>query len=112
MGDVTPFRRPINWSKLRTDEAETIIRERSQNSVQVVFTDHTWERVPEREIPRVTVFEILRTGSCFDQPERNEKGNWQVILSKRVAGHREAGAVTIILEDEDLLVIRTVEWID
>ncbi len=78
----------------------------------MIFTDHTWERVAEREINRADVSDILRTGFCLDQPKRNERGNWQVIVSKRLAGHREAGAVTIILEGEDKLIVRTVEWID
>lgn len=113
MGDVTPIR-PINWRNLRTDEAERIIRSRSgsRNTVQVIFTDHTWDRVDEREITREDVFSILRGGFCVEKPERNEKGHWQVVVSKKIAGHREAGAVTIILEDEEKLIIRTVEWMD
>ncbi len=106
MGEVTPFRRPINWNKLRADEAETVIRRRAEDTGQVIFTYHTWERVPEREITRADTFDILRTGYCLNQPKRNERGNWQVIVSKRLAGHREAGAVTIILEGEDKLVAR------
>ena len=95
MGEVTPFRRPINWNKLRADEAETVIRRRAgpEDTGQVIFTDHTWDRVPEREINRADTFDILRTGYCLDQPKRNERGNWQVTVSKRLAGHREAGAV-------------------
>ena len=114
MGEVLSFRRPVNWNKLRTDEAEAIIRQRAgaEDTGQVIFTDHTWDRVPEREINRADISDILRTGFCLDQPKRNEKGDWQVIVSKRLAGHREAGAVTIILEGEDKLIIRTVEWID
>ena len=112
MGEVTPFRRPINRNKLRADEAETVIRQRAEVTVQVIFTDHTWERVPEREITRADTFDILQTGHCLDQPKRNERGNWQVIVSKRLAGHREAGAVTVILEGEEKLIIRTVEWMD
>ena len=114
MSNVTPFRRPINWGRLRTDEAERVIRQRAspENTGQVIFTNHTWDRVPEREIPRKDVFDILRTGYCLGQPIRNERGHWQVIVSKQIAGRREAGAVTIILESEEMLIIRTVEWMD
>lgn len=114
MGEVTPFRRPINWEKLRADEAETVIRQRAapENAENVFFTNHTWDRVSEREITREDLSDILSTGYCSDQPRRNERGNWQVIISKRMAGSREAGAVTVILEDEVTLIIRTVEWIN
>ena len=114
MKGVIPFRRPINWQKLRSDEAERVIRNRAspESTGQVIFSNHTWERVSEREITREDVFDILRTGYCLDQPARNEKGHWQVIVSKKKAGQREAGAVTVIIEDEEKLVIRTVEWID
>ena len=112
MGTVTPFPRPINWSKLRTDEAEKIIREWAKDSNRVILTDHTWDRVPEREITREDISEILLKGQCREDPFRNEYGNWQVLVSKRLSGSREAGAVTVILEDDERLVIRTVEWVD
>ena len=114
MGEVTPFRRPIRWSDLRADEAEQIVRQRASpdSTGQVILTNHTWERVSEREITREDVFDILRTGQCRDKPKRNERGNWQAIIAKRIAGQREAGVVTVILEDEENLIIRTVEWMD
>jgi hypothetical protein len=114
MGTITPFRRPVNWTNLRTDEAESIVRARSseKNTDLVVFSEHAWERVSEREITRGDIFDILRNGYCHGQPHRNEKGHWQVIISKRLTGQREAGAVTVILEEIDRLIIRTVQWMD
>lgn len=113
MGDIMKFPRPINWKKLRSDEAEQLIRERAARGRTggVIFTDHAWDRVDERDITREDVFRILREGFC-QTPEKNEEGEWQVIVTKRVKGQREAGAVTIILEDDEKLIIRTVEWMD
>ena len=114
MSNVTPFQRPINWSRLRADEAERIVRDRAQpdRTGQVVLTDHAWDRVGERDITRADVFRILREGRCHDPPSRNDNGDWQVIMTKRLAGQREAGAVTVIIHDKDMLVIRTVQWMD
>lgn len=114
MGSVMPFRRPINWEKLRTDEAERVVRERAREGKtgNVILSDHTWDRVSEREITRKDIFRILREGHCLEDPIKNEKGNWQVIIVKRIAGSREAGVVTVILDDEEGLVVRTVEWMD
>ena len=40
MADPTPFRRSINWNKLRTDEAERLIRERVQDTDNVIISRH------------------------------------------------------------------------
>lgn len=114
MGDVTHFPRPIRWDRLRSDEAERIVRQRSQEGAtgQVIFTDHTWDRVSEREITQRDVYRILRTGHCHKAPIKNEKGDWQATMVKKIAGNRDAGVVTVILEDKELLIIRTVQWMD
>lgn len=112
MSNVTPLRRPINWRRLRQDEAERIIRSRAGETGNVVFTFHTDDRSDERDFTRSDIFQMLRAGHCLDAPARNENGDWQVIGAYRLAGSRDAGAVTVILEDQEKLVIRTVEWMD
>ena len=114
VGDITPLRRPVNWANLRTDEAERVIRERANpaGSGKLIYTDHTWERVSEREINRTDIEHMLLEGRCLEQPHLNERNNWQVLFGKKLSGNRLAGAVTIILEKEPVLIIRTVEWID
>ena len=114
MATVTPFPRPIRWDRLPSDQAELLVRNRAlvDGGAQVVFTDHTWDRVSERDITRADIMKILTTGHCLDIPKRNQQGHWQCIMVKRIAGKREAGAVTIILERRELLIIRTVEWMD
>jgi len=112
MSNVTPFRRPINWGRLRQDDAERIVRSRANETGNVVFTYHMGDRSDERDFTRSDIFRMLLTGHCLDAPARNENGDWQVIIVYRLAGNRDAGAVTVILEDEEKLVIRTVEWMD
>lgn len=114
VGNVAPFPRPIRWSDLRADEAERIIRQRiaSDSHAKVIFTHHTWERVSEREITRGDVYRILEEGSCHGQPVKSEHGHWQVTMTKRILGNREAGAVTIIIQEKEELIIRTVQWMD
>ena len=112
MSNVTPLRRPINWTRLRQDEAEHIIRCRAAVTDNVIFTYHAWDREEEREFTREDVFQMLLAGHCHDTPARNERGQWQVIMVTRIAGNREAGAVTVIMEGDEKLVVRTVEWMD
>jgi hypothetical protein len=104
--------RPIHWDNLRADEAARTIRLWAANSAKVIFSDHAWDRVDEREITREDAFQILMHGHCEDGPKKNEKGHWQVTMTRRMANRREAGAVTVILRDQEALLIRTVEWMD
>ena len=65
----------------------------------------------ERGILRRDLDRILRTGFVTEEPRRNECGEWQCKVVKRIAGGRDAGAVTVIAQ-EGRLIIRTVEWED
>ncbi|MGB1214622.1 MAG: DUF4258 domain-containing protein [Pikeienuella sp.] len=114
MGEVKPFRRPIRWSDLRPDEAEVVIGDRSspENTANVIFTNHAFDRVGERDITRLDAFRILRTGSCVDGPKKDDDGNWVVTMAKRLKGRREAGVVTVIVVGEEKLIIPTIEWMD
>jgi len=112
MDNVLPFKRPVYWDSLRADEAENIIRERAEITRNIILTNHAEERMAERDILYNDMLDILRTGSVDCVQERNEQGDWTVMVSKRMRGTRNAGVITIILKETEGLVIRTVEWID
>ena len=112
MVDPVPFRRPIHWERLRTDEAERLVRERVSDTGNVIFGEHAFDRIEERSITQVDVYDILQTGMVEGSPQKNEQGDWEVVVVKRMPGSREAGAVTIVYRDETLLFVKTVEWMD
>lgn len=112
MPDPLPFRRPINWKNLRSDEAERIIRERSQNSANVIVGGHAFDRVALRDILRPDVDRILRTGVVNLAPVRNDNDEWEAIMVLRLRGTRDAGVVTVILKEKDQLFVKTVMWMD
>ena len=112
MVDPIPFRRPVRWDNLRCDDAERIIRERARDTSKVVIIGHPEERSIEREIPRPDVYRILREGSVLRPPVRNEHGDWEAVIEKRMKGTRDAGAVTIIVRADETLIVKTVMWID
>jgi hypothetical protein len=66
----------------------------------------------QRQISAVEVLRILREGVIEDPPKwvpnRNE---WQVKVVRRQSNGRFAGVVTVVVEDEALILI-TVEWED
>lgn len=111
-----PFIRPIRWESLRSDEAEKVIREWSQDTARVKFTDHAFERLDERSeveiIDTTTVYRILQSGTCLGDPVRNERGHWQAIMVGRMPGGRDACAVTVIVRADRTLVVRTTMWRD
>lgn len=116
MADPIPLRpRPIQWDRLRADQAERIIHERAKNSDNVVVIGPPAERMEERSIFRPDLDRILRTGMVMDRPKRatDKSGQlaWEAVVVKRLKGGRDAAAVTIILREERLIV-KTVEWVD
>ena len=111
MAEPIPFRRPIHKGRLRTDEAERIIRERARKTENVFFADHAWVRVADRSITSEDAFEILLNGHVDGQPVMTENGEWKCTVTRRMAGTRSAGAVTVILRGAELFV-KTVMWMD
>ncbi len=112
MVEPVPLKRPINWAKLRADEAEGIIRERAKDSRNVVYSDHAFDRIDDRSITRLDADRILRTGYVEGPIQRNLEGEWEITVVKRMPGCREAGVVTIVYRENDQLFVKTVEWMD
>ena len=112
MVDPTPLRRPIHWEKLRTDEAERVIRERAADTAKVIFSAHAFDRVDDRTISTVDAYRILRTGYVDEPLQKNIHGEWEARVTKRMPGNREAAVVTIVFRQEDELFVKTVMWVD
>ena len=106
-----PIRRPTNWRKLRSDEAQRIVKERAQKTENVFFGNHAFERIEERSIVQEDVYWILETGSVEGDPVF-EDGEWKVIMVRRMPGKREAGVVTLFVQENEELFVKTVEWMD
>src|SRR3982750_4270191 len=98
MPDPVPFLRPVNWRRIRADEAELIIKERVKKTENVFFSLHAFDRVEERSILQEDVYWILETGSVEGTPACND-GEWTVTVVKRMPGSREAGVVTLFVQE-------------
>jgi hypothetical protein len=116
MGDMIPFRRPIRWADLRADEAERVVRERAANTDNIIISQHALKRSRQRfggrDFIAEDLFDILTAGMIRDRPEREDDKFWKVIVTKRMPGTRDAGAVTLIATNDDTLFVKTVEWMD
>ena len=114
--NIFPFTRPINWERLRTDEAERVIRERARVSSRVKISAHARQRLNERGDVGVIVtvqdvLNILLTGVVAESPVR-DGDKWKVKVEKRVKETRDIGVVTLILEADDRVFVKTIEWED
>lgn len=112
MADPVPLQRPINWAKLRADQAERIIRGRAQTTVNVVIGEHAFDRIEERSIIAEDVYWILQTGFVEGEPTYEGNGEWKTVMVRRMPGCREAGVVTIIVSTDEEVFVKTVEWMD
>lgn len=111
MPDPIPFRRPVSWQKLRSDEAERIVKERAQKTESIFIGEHAFDRIEDRSILQEDVYWILRDGFVEREPTLHN-GEWKVIMVRRMPGMREAGVVTLFVQENEELFVKTVEWMD
>ncbi|MCB1782385.1 MAG: DUF4258 domain-containing protein [Alphaproteobacteria bacterium] len=105
--------RPVRWIDLRSDEAERLIRQRANDTANILVSMHAYERLEERgSITDIDVYWILQKGRVLQKPQKNKKGEWEAIIQKKVNGNRDAAAVTIIFKNSNKLKVKTVMWID
>lgn len=108
--------RPLNWARLRAGDAEKIVRARTAITKNIAIGVHAFERIQGRSILAPDVYRILRAGSIEGEPEMvtGEDGvvEWKVVMVRRMAGTRDAGAVTLFVRDDEELFVKTVMWMD
>jgi hypothetical protein len=116
MRDPIPFRRPVRWHDLRTDEAERVIRERVRDTDNVIISEHALLRVNQRfsdtTFTNEDVYWLLESGNVSRRPTKENATEWKVIVVKRMPGTREVGVVTLIATNSNRLFVKTVEWMD
>lgn len=109
MADPDPYK--ITPFRLTASIAEKRIRSVALISGNVIFTNHALDRMEQRDIFDVQVYEILRTGFVTESPTVTEFNEWKCKIVKKLRGAREAGVVTVIMRTGELCVL-TVEWED
>ncbi len=101
---VIKFQKPLSPT-----DATNKIREIAMDSGNVAITDHTIERMQERDFSMRDLLELLRNGYVDDEPEYNAETQEYKYKIARVVDTRTAAAITIIINNEKLLVI-TIMW--
>jgi len=111
MIDPIPLQRPVNWQRLRSDEAERVVKERARQTDNVFFAAHAFARIEERAIVQEDVYWILETGSVEGYPIFDD-GEWKVVMVRRLPGKREAGVVTLRLIPLTQVRLYLVFWLN
>jgi hypothetical protein len=104
-------KRAVVRFRFRPEKAQAIIRDIAADTGKVIIGDHAKVRMDEREISDIEVYRILQTGFVTEEPTQTRQKEWKCKVTKKVKGNREAGVVTIILNN-GLLFAKTVEWED
>lgn len=103
----------IRQFRPRPDTVQARVRELASDSFNVLIpTDHSIERQDERSITDDMIYEVLRNGYISGEVRAGrEPGEWKCKMTKRMKGAREVGVVTVIINNNRLLVA-TAEWED
>lgn len=99
---------------LRPDRAaiHSVIRRIAEEDRRVYLSEHAKERMEQRSITRIDVVRVLVRGHINgDIMPGNYPGEWKVKLVANIKGSREVGVVTLLINNERLLV-KTAEWED
>ena len=88
------------------------IRFLSETTELVIFSDHAQERMDERGISDLDVYEVLKKGMIKSGINPGKRSNeWACKITYNVRGSREIGTAVVVMNDQKLW-ITTVEWED
>ena len=96
----------------KREEFHGSIRRIAFEDRHVYLSDHAKTRMDQRSITRVDVVRVLQRGHIEGEiVPGNSLGEWKCKVVANVKGSREIGVVSLIINDERILV-KTVEWED
>lgn len=101
---VLKFERPLT-----PEEATNRIREIASDSANVLVATHAQERMEERDFTMRDLLELLRNGYVDDEAQYNAEKNEYKYKITRVVDSRTAAAITVILNNQRLLIV-TIMW--
>lgn len=94
-------------SFLTIEEATHEIRRRAEDSNNIIFTKHAFQRMDERDLDQLEVIKCLRRGTVHDEPEReNESKPYKYKMDFR--NGRTNNSVVVTIEARCNLLIVTV----
>ena len=103
---------PAATLRLTAAIAQKRIRELSESTENITWTDHVLDQMEHRGITDGDVLRVLRTGYVDEDPIQTERGGeWKCKITRHARGGREIGVVTVIWHERRLILLTT-EWED
>jgi hypothetical protein len=97
--------------RLRPEKAQEIIRQTALDSAKVILGSHALQRSDRRDISDIDVLRCLQRGHVLEEPQQTRYKEWKCKVIYRLRGSRDAGIVTVIMNN-GFLFVKTVEWED
>lgn len=101
MAEIIPFKKAPSPHDLMN-----LVRKISEDTSNIILTDHAKERMKERNITFSHVLGCLRKGHVSEGPYQGLKGDWKCNLTRAVAGIDIT--VTVVVDEETKVIVITV----
>jgi len=102
-------KRPELPKTLSRTEAEKLVRGVLEDSSNIVWRNHVYQRMQERYVTDMQVLQVLKSGTCVNEPEWTNERNWKVTLEADTAGDLiRVGAVLDVDRMGFLIIVITV----
>jgi len=103
---------PVRRFLPRPEWLQARIRELARDSANIFLKGHAEDRREERDIFDDIIIDVLRRGYISGGVRVGRStGEWKCKMTLRVAGAREVGVVSVVVQNRKILVV-TAEWED
>lgn len=107
MADIIPIRpaRPALPESLSRDQARDLIGQVLQDSANLIWKEHVYERMEQRGVTDMQVLQVLRRGAVTADPVFGRERNWEVRMEADTGGERIRVGAAIDVNGMGFLVV-------
>lgn len=99
MAKVVPFK-----TNPSSDDLMKLIRKISEDTGNVILTDHAKNRMGKRHVTFPHILSCLRQGIVTEGPYKSVQGDWKCNLTRAIAGIDITASVAVNLEEKIIIV--------
>lgn len=106
MGDIVALRqRPRLPDTLSREGAEKYVRDVLEDSAHIVWSNHAYVRMRERDISDSQVLQVLKRGLVIANPQWSEERNWKFTMEADTAGEIVRVVLALDVDKMGLLIL-------
>ena len=97
--------------QLTAHQALKAIREVTQDSSRVYFSDHARRRMRQRKITTLQILKCLQKGTLAEGPAQSASGAWEMRVQCFIAGHYLHVPVALETDSQgNFIIVITAYW--